>query len=69
MLDIDFKQDRDGTLKTIGLMAKRARGAMARYMIDNRLDNPEDLKSFQKQGYRFQQSGSSEDRWLFVARS
>ena len=69
VLDIDFKQDRDGTLKTIGLMAKRARGAMARYMIDNRLDNPEDLKSFQKQGYRFQQSGSSEDRWLFVARS
>ncbi len=67
VVHIDFKQNRNGTLKTIGLLAKRARGAMARYMIDNRLENPEDLKGFNQDGYQYHESGSSEDRWLFVA--
>tara|TARA_R110002124_G_scaffold233406_1_gene398784 strand:+ start:169011 stop:169787 length:777 start_codon:yes stop_codon:yes gene_type:complete len=48
-----FKEDRGGQLKTIGLMAKRARGAMARYIVQNKIDTPEGLKSFTTDGYAY----------------
>lgn len=49
-----FKEERDGELKMIGFFAKRARGAMARYMIQNRVDTVDGLKDFDLDGYMFQ---------------
>ena len=49
-----FKQVKDGQARMLGMMAKRARGAMARYIIQNRLESPEELKGFKSDGYRFQ---------------
>ncbi|XP_022778584.1 uncharacterized protein LOC111320160, partial [Stylophora pistillata] len=50
-----FKEEQNGTLKTIGLFAKKARGMMARFMLQNRLETPNDLKEFQSEGYIFSQ--------------
>lgn len=48
-----FKESKNGQLKTIGLMAKKARGRMARWIIDESLHKPEDLTAYTQDGYRF----------------
>ena len=45
-IDIDFKVNKDGKLKTLATLAKMARGQMVKYIIENKIDNPEDLKNF-----------------------
>ncbi|MFQ6553740.1 peroxide stress protein YaaA [Aestuariibius insulae] len=55
-----FLEDRDGTAKTISFFAKRARGALARHVIQNRLTRPEDLASFEAMGYRYDPASSPE---------
>ena len=69
-LDMDvitptFKEMRDGKLKLISFSAKRARGSMARFMIKNQIECPEDLKQFDIDGYRFDSNKSTENEWLF----
>ncbi len=61
-----FKEMKSGAPKTIGLFAKRARGAMARYMIQNRIETPEGLKSFDTDGYAFEASLSDENNFTFL---
>ena len=60
-----FKEMRDGKLKLISFSAKRARGSMARFMIKNQIENPEDLKEFDVDGYRFDPNQSTDNEWLF----
>ena len=52
--------------KVIGFSAKRARGMMARYMIQNRIDQPEGLKDFAEEGYEFQPTLSSDSDYIFT---
>ncbi len=61
-----FKEEKQGVTKVIGLFAKRARGAMARFMIENRLEQPEELKKFTTDGYIYQDVLSDTDNWVFV---
>ncbi|MBF0159572.1 MAG: peroxide stress protein YaaA [Magnetococcales bacterium] len=61
-----FKEQRQGRMQVIGLLAKRARGAMARFMITNRLTEPESLQQFTEGGYVFRQELSDPTHWLFV---
>ena len=60
-----FKEEQDGMSKVIGFVAKRARGMMARYMVQNRIDRPEGLKDFVSEGYAFQPAQSTDDTWVF----
>ena len=60
-----FKEIRDGKARIISFLAKKARGMMARHVIDNRLTNPEDLKSFAKEGYRYDEDASTATEWVF----
>ena len=55
-----------GVPKTIGLFAKRARGMMARYMIQSRIETPEELKNFDVDGYAFVDGLSDETNYVFV---
>ena len=66
IIDIIFKEERDGVLKILSLFAKRARGAMARYMIENRIEDPEQLKEFTIDGYRFQPELSDGKSFMFT---
>ncbi len=61
-----FKEMKDGAPKVIGLFAKRARGSMARYMIQNRIEEPEDLKDFDTDGYVFDQAASDGNNYVFI---
>lgn len=60
-----FKEERDDGLKMIGLFAKKARGSMARFMMQNRVDTVEGLKDFDSDGYRFRSDLSDENNWVF----
>lgn len=62
-----FKEVKGGVAKTIGLMAKRARGAMARYIIQNRIDTPETIKDFAENGYVYREDLSKGNDWVFTA--
>ena len=62
-----FKQAAaDGTLRMIALFAKRARGAMARFAIEHRVDRIADLKAFDLDGYRFDPDNSDAEQWTFI---
>lgn len=61
-----FMEDREGDSKIVSFFAKRARGAMARYVMQNRLTNAEDLKGFDLGGYGFRADLSEGDRMVFT---
>ena len=60
-----FFEDRGDVTKQISFMAKKARGLMARYAIDNRITRAADLKAFDRDGYRFQPHLSSDEEFTF----
>ena len=66
IINIVFKELKKDTYKIIGIYAKRARGLMVRYIIDNRIDKPEALKTFDVGGYGFNMSFSDESTWVFT---
>jgi cytoplasmic iron level regulating protein YaaA (DUF328/UPF0246 family) len=55
-----------GHYRILSFFAKRARGSMANHIIVNRLKNPDDLKKFDIDGYRFDKESSTEDRLVFL---
>ena len=66
MINIDFKDMKNGIPKTIGIFVKRARGMMARYMVENDVQTPDDLKDFDVSGYAFQPKASDESNFVFL---
>ncbi|MGY6533059.1 peroxide stress protein YaaA [Glycocaulis sp.] len=66
VITADFKEEKDGRLRALMVFAKKARGLMARWIIQNRIENPDDLKKFNLEGYRFDKAGSDGDRLLFT---
>ena len=61
-----FKEKKNGSYRMIGVFAKRARGLMSRYIIENRLSDPEAIKGFKTDDYRFSKQQSKDDQWVFV---
>ena len=66
LLTINFKEYKGEDLKFISFNAKKARGFMTRYIIDNRITNKEDIKGFNVENYALSEEHSSEDNWIFV---
>jgi len=60
-----FKDYKNGKYKIISFFAKKARGLMSAYIIKNRLKDPEGIKAFNVDGYKFYKSESSELNWVF----
>ena len=65
LLNIGFKEKRNGQLKFVSFSAKKARGLMAKFIIKERLKNPDDLKNFDLGDYKFNKKLSSELDWTF----
>lgn len=61
-----FKQDTPKGYKQIVVYAKKARGMMSRFVIQNQITTIEDLKHFDVEGYSFAPSLSNGDNWVFV---
>lgn len=62
----EFKDYKDGKLKTISFFAKKARGLMARYIIDTNATTTADLKNFNSEGYRFDENLSKANSLIFT---
>jgi len=61
-----FKEGKGTDAKVVGLFAKRARGMMARYIIQNRIESPKGLKDFNADGYKFVSSLSDDGNYVFT---
>jgi len=61
-----FKELKNGEYKMIGVYAKKARGLLSRYIIQNQLSDIEDIKSFDLQGYKFNKKVSKGNNWVFT---
>lgn len=66
VISVDFKEEKDGKLRALMVYAKKARGMMARWIIENRVEAPEALKSFDIAGYRYDKEGSTASKLLFT---
>ena len=60
-----FQDAKDGKYKIISFYAKRARGLMARYVVENRISDPADLKGFNLDGYKYYAAESKVDKPVF----
>ncbi|RDH84871.1 MAG: peroxide stress protein YaaA [endosymbiont of Galathealinum brachiosum] len=61
-----FKELKNGEYKMIGVYAKKARGLLSRYIIQNQLSDIEDIKSFDVAGYKFNKKVSKGNNWVFT---
>ena len=64
-----FKDFSGGTYKVLSFFAKKARGSMTSFIVKNRISKPEDIKSFDVDGYVFNPAFSTEDQWVFTRKS
>lgn len=66
IINIGFKEYKGDDLKFVSFNAKKARGMMARYMVQNRIENIDGLKGFDMDKYTFSPSHSSAEELMFV---
>ena len=66
VITANFKEEKDGQLRALMVYAKKARGMMARWVIENRVTDPADLVKFDAGGYRFEPAGSKDGELLFT---
>jgi len=66
VINVDFKDLKNGQYKIISFYAKKARGMMARFVIDERIDHPDALKRFDVQGYYYSAEHSKIDHLVFL---
>jgi cytoplasmic iron level regulating protein YaaA (DUF328/UPF0246 family) len=60
-----FQDEKAGKYKIISFYAKRARGLMTRFIVDNKIDKAEDLKDFNLEGYQYAAKESTADKPVF----
>lgn len=60
-----FLEEKNGEAKIVSFYAKKARGAMARFIIQRRLTDPDGLRDFDSGGYAYRADQSEGDRWVF----
>ncbi len=60
-----FKESDGAGYRNVTVYAKKARGMMLRFIIQNRINNPEYLKAFDEDGYYFNSNFTNEKEWVF----
>ncbi len=61
----EFKDYKNGSYKMMGVYAKKARGMLSRFIIQNQLNDPEEIKAFNQDGYSFNPELSKGNTWVF----
>lgn len=61
-----FGEEKDGKVIEKGTMCKMARGEMVRYMAQHQITSPEEVKCFDRLGYRFDEAKSNDNTYVFV---
>lgn len=65
VIECVFEDYKDGKYKIISFHAKHARGLMARFAVQQRVEQPEQLLAFDSNGYAYAPEASSDNRWVF----
>ncbi len=66
ILDVDFKIEKNGVAKIIAIFAKRQRGELSNWIIQNKITKISDLKNYQNDGFTFNPKNSSENKITFL---
>ena len=66
VIDTEFRDFKNGQYKIISFYAKKARGLMSRFVIQERVEDPQRLKQFDMQGYYYSAEQSSVDKLVFL---
>lgn len=66
LMNVSFKDEKDGRARVLAFFAKKARGAMARFAIDHRADRVDDLRAFDRMGYSWSRELSTDRDWVFT---
>lgn len=66
LINVDFKDQKNGQYKIISFYAKKARGLMARYVIEKRINSLEGLQAFDVDGYYYSAEQSKPDHLVFL---
>jgi cytoplasmic iron level regulating protein YaaA (DUF328/UPF0246 family) len=59
-------EENSGAPKVVMMYAKNARGKMARFILENNIEQLSDIQSFDVDKYRFVKELSEENRWVFL---
>lgn len=66
LLNIHFQEQKNNQLKVIGVEAKKARGAMANYIMQNQISKVDKIKDFTLLNYQFCEKSSDENNYNFI---
>ncbi|HUR31008.1 MAG TPA: peroxide stress protein YaaA [Saprospiraceae bacterium] len=66
IIDIQFLEERNGKLQFLSFIAKRTRGVMARFIVENKIKSGKDLQLFDVQGYAFRTDLSDGRKMVFA---
>ena len=69
MINIDFKEEKDGAYKSVSTYSKKARGQFLNYLIKNQIANLEDIKKIKLDGYSLNKDLSDEKNLIFTRRN
>lgn len=64
--DFDFFEKKDGKLKSHSTISKKSRGLMLNYICKTKIENLEDLKNFNLEGFKFDKELSTESKFTFI---
>ncbi len=64
----EFKDYKNGQYKMLGVYAKKARGMLSRFVIQNRITEAEAIKEFNEDGYAFNEELTHGNKWVFTRR-
>jgi len=65
----EFKDYKNGAYKMMGVYAKKARGMLSRYIIQNQITDPELIKGFNQDGYSYNKAMSKGNTWVFTRKA
>ena len=69
IINIDFKEEKDGIYKSVSTYSKKARGQFLNYLVKNEIDNLEDIKKIKLDGYSLNNTLSDEKNFIFTRKN
>ena len=69
MINLDFKEEKDGTYKSISIYSKKARGQFLNYLIKNQVSNIENIKKIELNGYSLNEKLSDKKNFIFTRKN
>ena len=69
IINVDFKEEKDGIYKSVSTYSKKARGQFLNYLVKNQIDNLEDIKKIKLEGYSLNNTLSDEKNFIFTRKN